>query len=232
MGASRRWILGVLAVGSAAAAVAGPSGDGVGSASAGPTAGAAACGGVQRFAPGRRAVPGRAPLAIGDSVLLGAAAAVAARGYAVDVRGCRQMSEGLALLRARRRAGSLPPFVAIVLGTNGPVTRGDVGAALRILGPERLLGLVTPRELGGGSGSDAATLRAIARERPRRTLLLDWVALAARRPGLTYGDGIHLAPAGQRAMAKLMADGLERAYPPADRWRQVRTRPVAGAARR
>src|SRR5262249_6603854 len=162
-------------------------------------------GGVQHFAPGRDATPGRAPLAIGDSVLLGAAAAVAARGYEVDVRGCRQMSEGLDLLRARARAGTLPRFVVIVLGTNGAITRGDVGAALRIVGRKRLLGLVTPRESGGGSGSDAATLRAIAHERPRRTLLLDWVAFAGRRGGLTYGDGIHLAAAGQQAMAELLA---------------------------
>ncbi len=179
---------------------------------------------MQRFAPGRRIARGRAPLAIGDSVLLGAAPAVAARGYEVDVRGCRQMSEGLGLLRARAHARTLPGLVVIVLGTNGPITRADVSAALRIVGPRRTLGLVTPRELGGGSGSDAATLRAVARERPHRTLLLDWVAFAGARGGLTYGDGIHLTPSGHHAMADLLAHGLARAYPPADRWRHARTR--------
>ena len=221
MGASRRVILGVLAVGCGVMAVATSSGNGIGAAAASPTAGAAGCGGVQRFAPGRRAVPGRAPLAIGDSVLLGAAPTVAARGYSVDVRGCRQMSEGLGLLRDRARARTLPRFVVIVLGTNGAITRGDVSAALRIVGPHRTLGLVTPRELGGGSGSDAATLRAVARERPRRTMLLDWVVLAGGRSGLTYGDGIHLTPAGHDAMADLLMRGLERAYPPSDRWRRI-----------
>ncbi|NLT04743.1 MAG: hypothetical protein GXY03_00385 [Solirubrobacterales bacterium] len=185
----------------------------------------AACGGAQRFAPGRRAVPGRAPLAVGDSVLLGAARAVAARGFEVDVRGCRQTSEGLALLRARAAAGTLPRFVVIALGTNGPVTRADLAAALRIVGRDRLLGLVTPRELGGGSGADAETIRAVARRRPGRTLLLDWVAAAAGRGGLTYGDGIHLAPAGQTAMADLFADGLDRAYPLTAKVRRVRVRP-------
>jgi hypothetical protein len=232
MGASRRWILGVAAVGCAAAA------GGTAAIAAAPMAAdspgarpgeridrpivrAAGCGGVQRFAPRRRAAPGRAPLAIGDSVLLGAAPTVAARGYEVDVRGCRQMSEGLALLRDRARAGTLPRLVVIVLGTNGAITSGDISAALRIVGPRRTLGLATPRELGGGSGSDAATLRGVARDRPRRTMLLDWVAFAAGRGGLTYGDGIHLTPAGHDAMADLLERGLEQAYPPQDRWRKI-----------
>jgi hypothetical protein len=218
----RRRILGVLAVGCAAVLVPLPSGGSATGSGTGPRADSAGCGGVQQFGPGLRFAPGRAPLAIGDSVLLGAAPAVAGRGYHVDVRGCRQVSEGLDLLRARASAGTLPRFVVLVLGTNGALTRGDVGAALRILGPDRLLGLVTPRELGGGSGSDAATLRAVARERPRRTLLLDWVVFAGARGGLTYGDGIHLTPAGHHAMAELMARGLERAYPLTDRWRRRR----------
>ena len=114
----------------------------------------------------------------------------------------------------------------IVLGTNGAITRADVSAALRIVGPRRTLGLVTPRELGGGSGSDAATLRAVARDRPRRTLLLDWVAFAGGRGGgLTYRDGIHLTPAGHDAMADLLERGLAHAYPPADRWRRLHVRP-------
>jgi hypothetical protein len=225
MEAPRRRILGPAAVVCAVAALAAFAGGAASGASGdGPTARSAGCGGVQVFPAGRRAVPGRAPLAVGDSVLLGAAPAVAARGYSVDVRGCRQIAEGLDLLRARRRAGTLPRFVVLVLGTNGPIARADVGAALRIVGRERLLGLVTPRELGGGSGADAATLRAVARERPRRTLLLDWVAFAAGRPGISYGDGIHLAPGGQRAMADLLARGLELAYPLRDRWRERGTR--------
>jgi hypothetical protein len=226
MGVSqRRWILGVAAVGCVVVAI----GDGTarGDGRDSPSVRAAGCGGVQHFSPGRRIARGRAPLAIGDSVLLGAAPTVAARGYEVDVRGCRQMSEGLDLLRARARAGTLPRLVVIVLGTNGAIKRADLSAALRIVGPHRMLGLVTPRELGGGSGSDAARLRAVARDRPRRTLLLDWVAFAGTRGGLTSGDGIHLTAAGYDAMADLLERGLERAYPPADRWRQVRVRPAA-----
>jgi hypothetical protein len=230
----RRWILRIGAVACAAGCAWGAS------AGAPATGGAAdrpqaraACDAGARLAPRHRfGTRGRAPLAIGDSVMLGAAEEIAAVGYEVDTRGCRFMSEALAILRARERAGSLPRFVVLALGTNGALARGEVEAALRVVGPRRLLGLVTPRETGGGSGSDATLLRAIARERPRRTLLLDWVAYAARRHGLTYGDGIHLTGAGQQAMAALLRQGLWRAYPLRARARLGAVRPGRASPRR
>ena len=50
-------------------------------------------------------------------------------------------------------------MVVIALGADGSVTTGDIGAALGVLCCTHLLVLVTNRELGGGSGSDAATER-------------------------------------------------------------------------
>ena len=41
-----------------------------------------------------------------------------------------------------------------------------------------MLGLVTPREVGGGSGSDAAVIRAAAGD-PDRMEVLDWVRFSA-----------------------------------------------------
>src|SRR4051794_4507534 len=62
---------------------------------------------------------GRAPLAIGDSVMLGAADRLAAAGFEVDARGCRQMSQGLDILAQRR---TLPRVVIVALGTNWVIT--------------------------------------------------------------------------------------------------------------
>ena len=101
----------------------------------------AACGGVQHFQPTKLRRPGAPPLAVGDSVMLGAAPQLRRRGFEIDVRGCRQMTEGLALLSARRRAGTLPDVVVVALGTNWTVTTTQIRSALRILGPERVLGL-------------------------------------------------------------------------------------------
>src|SRR5215210_5919173 len=57
----------------------------------------ASCGGIQKAHPKRKVAP-RAPLAIGDSVMLLALPALARVGYNVDARGCRQFEEGIHLL--------------------------------------------------------------------------------------------------------------------------------------
>jgi hypothetical protein len=178
-----------------------------------PTTATAGCGKAKRFASTADAGLGEAPLAIGDSVLLGAAEKTAAVGYDVDVRGCRQMAEGLDVLRKHARADSLPRVVVIALGSNSSITRGDVRTALRILGPNRILGLVTPREVRGTPYDDAATLRAAAASWPRRIALVDWVKHSKRHRGMTYSDGIHLTAAGQAAMARLLKAPLARVAP-------------------
>jgi hypothetical protein len=167
----------------------------------------AACGGAQRFQPTKLRRPGAPPLAIGDSVMLGAAPQLRRRGFEIDVRGCRQMSEGLGLLSARRRAGTLPDVVVMALGTNWTVTTDQVRAALRILGPERVLGLVTPPEVGGVASSDQATIRAAGQRWKLRVKVLDWVAKSADR-SWTW-DGMHLKPEGAVAYARLLSQAFE-----------------------
>lgn len=109
--------------------------------------------------------------------------------------------------------------MALALGTNGAVSRGELATAMRLLGPRRTLALVTPRELGGRSGADAAAMRRAARRRPGRVRLIDWARRSAGRASWFAGDGIHLAPAGASAMARLLA-ALPRLA--AARWRPQR----------
>jgi hypothetical protein len=168
-----------------------------------PPAADAACGGAQHFQPKKLREPGPAPLAIGDSVMLGAARQLQAAGFEVDVRGCRQMSEGLGLLAARRSAGSLPSVVVVALGTNWTVTTSQIRTALRIIGPNRVLGLVTPPEVGGVASSDQAVMRAAGRRWRLRVKVLDWVAHSAGR-AWTW-DGMHLRPEGAAAYARLLS---------------------------
>ncbi|HYI80504.1 MAG TPA: hypothetical protein VEW67_06560 [Thermoleophilaceae bacterium] len=178
-----------------------------------PATADAGCGKAKRFASTADAGMAQAPLAIGDSVLLGAAEESAAVGYDVDVRGCRQWTEGLDVLRGYARGDGLPRVVVIALGSNSSVTHTDVRTALRILGPARVLGLVTPREVRGTRHTDAVTLRAAARRWPRRISLVDWVKHTKRHKGMTYSDGIHLTTAGQLAMAGLLKAPLARVAP-------------------
>ena len=167
----------------------------------------AACGGAQHFSPTKLRQPGAPPLAVGDSVMLGAASRLQAAGFELDVRGCRQMSEGIGVLAARRRAGSLPNVVVVALGTNWTVTTSQVRTALRVLGPNRVLGLVTPPEVGGVASSDQAVMRAAGRRWRLRVKVLDWVAHSAGR-AWTW-DGMHLTPGGAAAYARLLSRAFD-----------------------
>ena len=174
---------------------------------------ALACDAGKHLGAHRKPAHGRAPLAVGDSVMLGAADRLAAVGFEVDARGCRQMGQGLDLLQQRRAAGTLPRVVIVALGTNWVITHADVRRALGILGKRRLLVLVTPRETGGGSGSDAALVRSAARHHPQRIRVADWVRVSAGHSSWFAGDGIHLGPGGIDGMVRMLKPFL-RAKPP------------------
>lgn len=147
---------------------------------------------------------GRAALVIGDSVLLGAADRVAAAGFEVDARGCRQWAAGLEILRARAHTHSLPQLVIVGLGTNGSASRASLDQALALVGPDRVLGLMTPRKVGGRTGADARLMRGFVQEHPGRTVLVDWVSFTAGHSGWFAGDGIHLGAGGVAGMVRLL----------------------------
>jgi hypothetical protein len=177
---------------------------------------AAACGEAQHYMPVERDASTPPPLAIGDSVMLGAVEPLRRRGFEVDARECRQMSEGLRVLGARAGAGTLPSAVAVGLGTNWTVTLAQIRWALRILGPERVLVLVTPRELGGAASTDQDAIRAAGRRWPGRVTVADWVAHSAGHRDWFWSDGLHLRARGARAFARLISRTLgANAAPPA-----------------
>jgi hypothetical protein len=186
-----------------------------------PAAADAACGGVKTARPTRHTVPGTPPLVIGDSVLLGAVDEVAGVGYEVNTRGCRQMSEGLRVIAARRRAGRLPSLVVIMLGANWTIEPAEIRKALHLLGPGRILGLVTPRK----DPHDAGVMHAAGRRYPDRVVVLDWARYTAGHSGWLSPDGNHLGPGGAQALARLLRKGLPYANPLDGRWA-----PTAGAA--
>lgn len=170
-----------------------------------PAAAEAACGTPKRAYPSKAAwgKPYRPPLVIGDSVMLNAVGALARKGFQVDARGCRMWREGLGLLRARRRR--LPRLVVMALGANWTITRRDIESTLRVLGKERVLALVTPRETGGRASADAWHVRRAGRRHPNRVKVVDWVAASAGHGHWFAGDGLHLSWSGVRAYANLIA---------------------------
>jgi hypothetical protein len=168
----------------------------------------AACGAAQHYMPVEPNASTPPPLAIGDSVMLGAVEPLRRRGFEIDARECRQMSEGLRVLDARARAGTLPSAVAVGLGTNWTVTQAQIRQALRIVGRERVLALVTPRELGGAASTDQDAIRAAGRRWPDRVRVVDWVAHSAGHRDWFWSDGLHLRARGARAFARLISRTL------------------------
>ena len=146
------------------------------------------------------------PLAIGDSVLLGAAHEVAGQGFEVDAREGRFMRHALAILRHLRRDNRHPPLIVIAIGTNMPPTTGELDRALRLTRPSQTLALVTPWRSGAPLADPAAW--ALHRRHPRRVQIVDWASRAAGHQSWFYGDGTHLRPPGALAYARLLGSLL------------------------
>ena len=177
------------------------------------------CGDVERVPATKQVNPGgAAPLAVGDSVMLLALHNLAAVGYDTNGQGCRSFAEGLGVVRSTRRAAKLPRLVVLALGTDGRVSMGQIKKALRIVGPERVLGLVTPNEFGGGAGFDASVMRKAA---------------GSIRPGSSSSTGSATAAATAAGFSPTTPTSPTRAPPPSPAcWRWGRgSRGRAGPAR-
>jgi hypothetical protein len=200
-----------LSLGALAVLIAVPLGPGA----AAPASAQGSCGGVQTATPRHRG-HARPPLAIGDSTMLLALPALAGEGFEVNAHGCREYGEALDLLARRARARTLPHLVVVALGADGTVTAEDVLRTLALVGPDRVLVLVTPRELGGGSGADAQEVRRAGATHSGQVGVLDWVAHAAAHPDWFQPDGLHLTDTGAAAFATFLARALPLARPLGD----------------
>lgn len=148
---------------------------------------------------------GIAPLAVGDSVMLGAARNMGRAGFDVDARCARNPADGIELLRSRKRRGRLPEIVVMALGTNRPIGSRDIARALRVLGRRRTLMLVTP--MRSGRPFRTGPMRRAARRRPDRIKLIDWSGRATRNRHWLAGDGTHLTPSGAGAYTRILKRG-------------------------
>jgi hypothetical protein len=166
----------------------------------------ACCRGVHLYPRGYEKGDPPAPLAIGDSVMLGAARKLRRAGFEVDAREGRFMRSALRILRTRRRTDARPEIVVVALGTNYPARLREIRRGLQLLGRGRTLAMVTPVRSWRGIGS--GPIYRAARRHPRRLRVVDWVSHSAGHAEWFYGDGTHLRPSGQRAYTRLLAQVL------------------------
>jgi peptidoglycan/LPS O-acetylase OafA/YrhL len=155
-------------------------------------------------------VSGSQVTAVGDSVLLAAAAALEAAlpGVYIDAKVDRQMPTGLTLVRSLAAAGRLRHVVVVSLGTNGRITARQLLQLQRAAGPGRELVLVST--FGPQAWEHAVnTALAAAARHGTHTELANWHAAIAARPALLWPDGIHPRPAGARLYARVVRAAIK-----------------------
>ena len=145
-------------------------------------------------------------LAIGDSVMKGAANTLTSRGYTVLAEESRQMIDMVPVMEQLRDAGVFDQVVIVHLGTNGPFDRETLDAFLAPLSDVPNVLMINIRANRSWTASNNAILE--ARDNPNdNIILIDWANLSSECTGNCFAsDGIHLSSDGATHYANLIGD--------------------------
>ena len=147
-------------------------------------------------------------LAIGDSVMLGAANILTERGITVDALKSRPFRQALEISNYVKSIGRLGEFVIIHLGTNGPVDQATLDEIMVPLKDVDIVLMVTAhvptRKL---QDSNNELIRAMPNAYGN-VRVLDWFKVAEAHPEYLYGDKVHLNNQGQRTYADLIMQAI------------------------
>jgi hypothetical protein len=147
--------------------------------------------------------------AIGDSVMLGAAYALAAAVSGIDVDAAvgRQASAAVQLLRQRATNGELGEVILIHIGNNGTFTEKQFDQVMEIAGPDRRVVFVNVRLPRSWEESNNAVIAAgVARY--ANAELVDWHAATEGQSALFVNDQVHLLPEGAAYYVDIVAPFL------------------------
>lgn len=147
-------------------------------------------------------------LAVGDSVMVGAAQLLADQGFTVDAIESRMFQDVLALTRTLRDDQRLGSVVVIQLGNNGLIDPDDLPQLMDTLAEVPHVLLLTIDVPTQWSDPNNALIRQAASIYPNVSVL-DWEALNDSCAGSCfYDDGFHLRPDGQQYYVDLIAAAI------------------------
>ena len=147
-------------------------------------------------------------VALGDSVMLGAAEELQARGFQVDAQVSRQMKNYVPTMAALRDNGTFGSVVVIHLGTNGGFSQETLDEMLATVANVPVVLLLTGKADRGWIADNNARIRAVPATHPNVTVV-DWEVLSAGCQGRCfYDDNIHLTQSGQNYFADIIGKVL------------------------
>jgi peptidoglycan/LPS O-acetylase OafA/YrhL len=144
-------------------------------------------------------------IALGDSVMIGAADRLAARlgpGFSVNAKVGRQADEFVEILQKLKREGHAPEAMIIQMGDNGPLYGEDMEAIQKATSDVGQLFLITDHAPVSWQDESNNALEEAAQQWPHTTLI-DWAPVAAAHENLLW-DGIHLTPGGAALYTRLV----------------------------
>ena len=149
-------------------------------------------------------------LAIGDSVMLGAANVLTRRGVTVDALKSRPYRQALEIANFMKSVNRLGSVVIIHLGTNNTVDEKTLDEIMVPLGDVPLVLFVTvhvPSEVRQNTNNRRINELPLRYENVK---VLDWYSIALAHPEYLYSDKIHIRPEGQKIYADLMMQAIGR----------------------
>ncbi len=147
-------------------------------------------------------------LAIGDSVMLGAANILTERGITVDALKSRPFRQALEIANYVKSIGRLGEFVIIHLGTNGPVDQETLDEIMVPLKDVDLVLMITAHvPTRSWQMSNNELIRAMPNAYGN-VKVLDWFQIAEDHPEYLYGDKVHLNNEGQKVYADLIMQAI------------------------
>ncbi|MFT5978051.1 MAG: peptidoglycan/LPS O-acetylase OafA/YrhL [Candidatus Azotimanducaceae bacterium] len=137
-------------------------------------------------------------VAVGDSVMLGAAEELTASGFVVDAVTSRQLISYVPELEAVKLSGALTSVIVVHLGTNGPFSDASLALLMSVLVDVPTVVMLTGKGDRDWIAGNNGKIRALPGIFPNVTVL-DWEVMSASCEGRCfYDDGIHLTQSGQK----------------------------------
>ena len=149
-------------------------------------------------------------LAIGDSVMLGAANVLTRRGVTVDALKSRPYRQALEIANFMKSVNRLGSVVIIHLGTNNTVdekTLDEIMVPLKDVPVVLFVTVHVPSEVRQNTNNRRINELPLRYENVK---ILDWYSIALAHPEYLYSDKIHIRPEGQKIYADLMMQAIGR----------------------